>query len=232
MPSITHAIAGAAMLVSTSACVLESEHDGYNETGISPFEEVGASEAPFDSQGRLEVGMSLRGFDAAVARAHGFEIVTLPDGATASVPVEKAEAARSGEYRPTEGTIPAEGPRDQSTLRGYGELPGECGVSYVELAPIGFSKAHLITGFEITASGAVWDMNWNVRIHDNGGDSTQHYEMENGFPVGNGWQSYFRVLGLTVGWADATVEWYTSWAILTNGWLCYSMGPVAVDWIY
>src|SRR5262245_57190725 len=53
----------------------------------------------------LEIGMNLVGFDEKVARANGYEIVTLPDGAQASVPADLADAARSGAYRPEVGVL-------------------------------------------------------------------------------------------------------------------------------
>jgi hypothetical protein len=177
--------------------------------------------------------MSVRGFDAAVARAHGYEVVTLPDGAQASVPADKADAARLGAYRPSSGIVSRRS-TDAAQTQGYGEVPGDCGISWVSLTPIGASRAHLDTGFIITDSGAgsVWDVDWNVSIHDNGGSSNQPYEEQNGSSWGSGWTAYQRTLGLTRGWADATIVWYNSIVITTHGWVCWSNGPTAVDQIY
>src|SRR4051794_27403877 len=52
-------------------------------------------------------GMQLVGFDATAARLHGYTVVTLPDGAQASVPAAKAGAARAGTYQPQAGVLRA-----------------------------------------------------------------------------------------------------------------------------
>ncbi len=194
--------------------------------------EVSGSESEdFEGSSTREHGMRLVDFDEEVARAHGFEIVELPDGSRASVPAEKADAARAGIYWPTEGVLRSNDD-EHGLLRGYDYKPGECGVSYVGLNAIGSSLAVLETGYDIEVDADVWAMNWNVRINDNGGSSNQHYESSDGGPGVFTWESEIRLLGLTRGPASATVEWYTSWALLTNGWLCYSLGPSAGTTIY
>src|ERR1041384_6030749 len=74
----------AIMMVTASGCALDKPQNDDGKTADS--EETKSSGA-----------MSLRGFDPEIARANGFEIVTLPDGATASVPKDLAAAAASGE---------------------------------------------------------------------------------------------------------------------------------------
>lgn len=186
------------------------------------------SSASADDPDRREHGMKIVGFDREIANRHGYEIVDLPDGATASVPFERVADAIEGRYRPERGVLPKNyGPDDDAE---FGLAEGDCGVSWVQLKARGASTAELVTGFEVVAPVA--SMNWNVGIHDNGGSSTQHFEESQGFPQGNGWRSEFRILGLTVGPADATIEWYTSYALLTNGWLCFSLGPTAITNIY
>ncbi|MEU1847254.1 hypothetical protein [Micromonospora sediminicola] len=51
------------------------------------------------------LGMGLVGFDAKVAEAHGYRVVTLPDGSQASVPADKATAATEGRYVPEHGVL-------------------------------------------------------------------------------------------------------------------------------
>jgi hypothetical protein len=184
-------------------------------------------------------GLALAGFDEEVARANGYEIVTLPDGSLASVPAAMAEAAETGEYVPTSGVLRAEEepqePGDFSTQGWeYGEAYGDCGYSYVAFWAVGNSYAQIQTGFVITdtSAGNVWQVNWNVNIHDNGGSTTQHWEEGDGIDWGQGWTSSLRLLGLTRGYADATVEWFSSYVITNRGWICWSMGPVAVTNVY
>lgn len=174
-----------------------------------------------------EHGMMIIGFDREIANQHGYEIVDLPDGVTASVPFDRVADAIAGRYRPEVGVLPTNyAPNDV----GFGLLEGDCGVSWVQLGALGASSAELVTGFDVVAP--IVSMNWNVGIHDNGGSSNQHFEQSQGFTMGNGWRSEFRMLGLTPGPADATVEWFTSYALLANGWLCFSLGPIAITTIY
>jgi hypothetical protein len=171
--------------------------------------------------------MRLVGFDANVARAHGFEVVTLPDGSRASVPAAKAQAARTGTYVPRSGVV-----KKAATIRSvgvstdsYGETVGDCGVSWVGLDPIGGSKATLTTGMSLVPdSGGPWDVHWHVDVGDNGGHSTQNYTEYDGYMSGFGWAAKARRLGLTRGWANATVTW-GSFTITEAGWLCYSYSP-------
>jgi hypothetical protein len=181
--------------------------------------------------------MRLVGFDAGVARAHGYEIVTLPDGSQASVPADKADAARAGTYVPKTGVLKAgsnNGGRE-ATPHGYAQLAGDCGISYVALYTSGYNgSARLLTGGDTAGSGAgsPWSVNWNVNIVDDRGSSNQHYDTGDGSIAGTRWASYWRVLHLKPqGWAAATVVWYSSWMITTGGWFCWSEGPSTAEFI-
>jgi hypothetical protein len=161
-----------------------------------------------------------------VARAHGYEVVQLPDGSRASVPKAKAAAARSGEYVPARGVLPAPG---VSTTYDRGEAVGDCGMSWVSLDARGGSQATLGTGMILVPdAGDPWDVHWSVRITDNGGRSTQPYSEEDGFSGFLSWTAYARWLSLTRGLATAVVNWW-SFTITENGWVCYSYGPIAIE---
>jgi hypothetical protein len=175
-------------------------------------------------------GMQLVDFDVAVARAHGFEVVTLPDGSRASVPAAKADAAVTGRYVPTSGVIPAGAVAKGggASTADRGEAVGDCGMSWVSLDAMGGSQALLITGMVLVPdAGDPWDVHWKVRIDDNGGDSTQTYDEYDGFSGFLSWTSYARWLGLTPGLAFATVNWWQSYTITESGWVCWSAGPYA-----
>jgi hypothetical protein len=203
---------------------------------LAPFSGVPAANAAppseLKSAGTHPVGLRLAGFDADVARAHGYEVVTLPDGSQASVPAEKAEAARNGEYVPTVGVLKTTSKRlraaGASGVDQYAELPGDCGKSYIALwdqaAPDG--KATLHTGFHLVpAAGTPLSVSWLVNITDTAGSSNQPYSELDGNIWGTSWIGHLRVLQLSKGWANATVVWYSSWTIAANGWFCYSYGP-------
>jgi hypothetical protein len=215
------------MMATASACALDEPKDDEGQP-------VGPEAAPEESK-PTRSGMVLRGFDAEVARANGFEIVTLPDGATASVPKELAQAAASGEYQPTEGVLPAQGGGTDGGFEshGYGSGRGECGTSWVDISPIGNHKASLSSGMDlVSAAGSVSGVTWHINIHDTGGTSQQGYGTSNGVNYGVSWVAYTRILGLSPGFVDATIVWYSSWVATSRGWLCYSVGPTATDTIY
>jgi hypothetical protein len=187
--------------------------------------------AAADTGGKVlgEKTMSLAGFDADVARAHGYEVVTLPDGATASVPAEKADAARKGEYVPKSGVIPPADPKGEVSTSGYGQTVGECGTSWVQISPRGGAKASLTTGMTLVPdSGGPWDIHWWVDVDDTGGSSTQYYDEYDGYysSIGLSWTGRARSLNLTRGWANVTVT-VGSFTITEAGWLCYSYSPTA-----
>lgn len=174
-----------------------------------------------------DAGMRLVDFDAKVARAHGFEVVTLPDGSRASVPAARAEAARTGEYVPQSGVLKKAETSGGPSANAYGEAVGECGVSWVGIDPIGGSRATLTTGMSLVPdSGGPWDVHWHVDISDTAGNSTQNYDEYDGIMSGFGWSAYARRLSLTRGWANATVTW-GSFTITEAGWVCYSYSPTA-----
>jgi hypothetical protein len=209
----------AIMVATASGCALDEPQD---DEGV---------DAPDQETESTSGGMLLGGFDAEIALANGFEIVTLPDGATASVPKELAPAAARGEYRPAVGVLP---PKEGGFKNlGYGYGTGDCGTSWVDISPIGNHKATLSSGMDLVpAAGSVWKVTWHVNIHDTGGKSQQGYGTSNGVNYGVSWVTHARILGLSPGFVDATIVWYSSWVVTTRGWLCYSVGPTAVDIIY
>ncbi|GIE80483.1 hypothetical protein Aph02nite_64330 [Actinoplanes philippinensis] len=186
-----------------------------------------ATAADLGSEVPGEKSMSIAGFDADVARAHGYEVVTLPDGAVASVPAEKAEAARLGKYIPRSGVIPP--PAGGVSTSAYGETVGDCGLSWVQISPRGGAKASLTTGMTLVPdSGGPWDVHWWVDVADTGGYSTQPYTEYDGYysSIGLSWTAKARSLNLTRGWANVTVT-FGSFTITEAGWICYSYSPTA-----
>ncbi|WP_146246292.1 hypothetical protein [Actinoplanes xinjiangensis] len=94
----------------------------------SPAAAVGAGD-----EAVAEKTMTIAGFDVEVARAHGYEVVTLPGGAMASVPADKADAARAGDYVPAAGVLLPAGSDGSLAGNGYGESAGDCGYSVESL---------------------------------------------------------------------------------------------------
>ncbi|WP_145831057.1 hypothetical protein [Actinoplanes teichomyceticus] len=181
---------------------------------------------------KAEGGLSLVGFDAEVARAHGYEVVTLPNGSQASVPTDQAAAASSGKYVPTSGVLKKKTSGGATTFD-YAEVDGECGRSYVSLWAQGNRRAELDTGLHVdnVDAGTPWDVHWSVTISDNGGTSRQDYNEGQGKFAGKSWLGGIRSLGLSSGLATAKVT-VASFAITTSGWICYSNQPKTTDLIY
>ncbi|MEV0128044.1 hypothetical protein AB0H83_06190 [Dactylosporangium sp. NPDC050688] len=180
------------------------------------------------TQVRAESRMYLVGFDEKLARANGREIVTLPDGSLASVPADKAAAARAGTYRPASGIVPSASAATSS----YGEVHGECGTSWVSLDPVGNTDATLTTGMRLSPNaGTPWDVHWHADIADTAGYSSQNYTEQDGFTGSFSWTAYARVLNLSPGWANATITW-GSFALTSEAWLCYSYSPTTSTTIY
>ncbi|MET8148014.1 hypothetical protein ACIBSW_13865 [Actinoplanes sp. NPDC049668] len=177
-----------------------------------------------------EVGMMIAGFDAAVAEAHGYEIVTLPDGSQASVPAAKAAAAKAGTFIPTSGVLvkPSGG---GVSANAYGARVGECGTSWVQISPRGGGSAGLTTGMDLVLdSGGPWDIHWNVKVSDRNGSSNQGYDEYDGYFSGTGlsWWGKGRTLNLARGSATVKVT-AGSFTITEAGWICYSYAPSATD---
>jgi hypothetical protein len=179
-----------------------------------------------------EVGMKIAGFDAAVAKAHGYEIVTLPDGSQASVPAAKASAAKAGTFIPKSGVLvkPSTG---GVSANAYGERVGECGYSWVQISPRGGGSAGLTTGMDLVLdSGGPWDIHWNVSVKDRNGSSTQSYSEYDGYfgSLGLSWAGKGRTLNLARGSATVKVT-AGSFTITEAGWICYSYSPSATTTI-
>lgn len=147
--------------------------------------------------------MHVGGFDPAVARAHGYEVRTSPDGT--QYPVKSGSSA---------------------TVTPDNVVSGDCGFSYVYEYGIGNRAVELYTGYSVVSS--VYQWYWQVRLDDRGGSSYRNWEggANNGI-----WQVDQVVGGLTRGGARATVISYNSVAFLDNGWICYSGGPFATTTI-
>ncbi len=168
-------------------------------TSVAPVAAAPTS-APVDGHTvHVQQDMTVAGFDAAVAEAHGYKIVTLPDGHQASVPA----TARPGAQ-----------PDSQDTAH------GNCGYSFVELDPLGHHNVELRTGFGVKLPAVSYT--WLVEIQDRAGTSYQHWS--GGLRFRSTW-SGSRELHLTPPWVDAGVVPGRSSALLEDGEICTSAGP-------
>ncbi len=144
--------------------------------------------------------MKIHGFDTDVAKAHGYEIRTAPDGRQYSVKIGSSD-----------------------TLTPDNTVEGDCGISYIYEYGIGNRAVELYTGFQINWPG--YYFYWRVRLDDRGGSSYKTWSGAIPDFGGTVWQVDVVVGGLTRGGARASVLSPQSIAVLDNGGVCYSGGP-------
>jgi hypothetical protein len=146
---------------------------------------------------KVDVPMHVVGFDAAVARAHGYVIRTDSRGRQYSV----KEGTKAG-------AVPA-------TI-----VYGNCGYSWMFYDALGNRTVQVSTGFDVYAPAVLfW---WQYTMVDNGGTSTHTHP---GVTFSYSWSTPPDVWGgMTPGYSFAFVN-ASSYAILSNGSICSSLGP-------
>jgi hypothetical protein len=179
----------------TAVCTFAAAVTMALTSGVSPSS---AAPRPAEPAAAVRGDMHVVGFDAAVARAHGYQIKT---------------AANGRQY-------PARAGAASSAVSPDNQVGGNCGISYVYEYGIGNRAIELYTGYSVT--GSVYQWYWTVRLDDRGGSSYQRFQ--GGANAGT-WQTDRVVGGLTRGGARATVINGSSVAFLNDGRICSSGGP-------
>jgi hypothetical protein len=143
------------------------------------------------------LGMTIVGFDPAVAKANGYEVRTGSDGK--QYPVMKGGGVSTNVT---------------------GTVYGNCGSSYVTLTALGNRKVLIETGFNVIAPA--YDYSWTVHVIDNYGASNKYWGSALN-PPRPSWlgTNLFTSSGTGYMWAGVT----SGVALLTNGWVCYSGNP-------
>lgn len=166
---------------------------------VQPASAAPVSDAPTNATGGtlVETRMVVKGFDAAVAKAHGYHIVTV-NGVEASV--------KDG------ATTPA--PDDY--------LRGNCGDSWLFMDS-GTYQFIYTTGFQNLVLPADW-FGWEVVIV---GPNGYNPDWTWGGPMfGTAWSTGNVTVHVgTAGWYNGLVVPGGSWVILIDGSVCYSEGP-------
>jgi hypothetical protein len=153
---------------------------------------------------RVTAPMTIVGFNAAVAKAHGYVIRTDAQGRQYSV---KAGAP--------------------NVVSPDNTVYGNCGSSYLYEYAIGLDQVEIETGFTVnTPAVAYW---WEYSMHDGGGTSS--HTRAGGLAARSSWGDNERWGALTRGPASAWVD-SGSDAILVNGDVCTSGGPSDSTTIY
>jgi hypothetical protein len=151
---------------------------------------------------KVTVPMKIVGFDAAVAKAHGYVIRTDAQGRQYSV---KAGAA----------AIPGN------------RVYGNCGDSWLYEIAVGNHAVDIRTGFDVNTPAVAFY--WKYWMHDRGGTSS--HDDGGGLAFRNTWEADDRWGALTPGPANAWVD-SGSDAILDDGSVCVTAGPADSTTIY
>lgn len=154
------------------------------------------------------VDMVVAGFDAATAKAHGYTITTNAKGQQISVPT--AAAATSS----------ATGSATPDNV-----VSGNCGSSYVFLYDIGSKKYRVATGFGVfhSAVGYLW------RANVIGPRYNYTHRWSGGLLLRRTWSGSAVGLVNVAGFHTVKASGYTA---LSNGAICYSLGPIDTEAIY
>lgn len=124
--------------------------------------------APTATESTTQSGMNVTGFDAAVAKAHGYKIVTYADGSQQSVPVDpNSNLPKSPILYPAQ--------RRGITLDSntdYNQVQGNCGISWIRVSQTGTHQVAVVSGFKNAPLTAI-DWSWTVSLSDKNGTSYQ-----------------------------------------------------------
>jgi hypothetical protein len=186
--------------------------------------------------------MTRIGINAAVAKAHGYTVVTLSDGTQASIKtahlralgahpsdaaLKAAEAADSP--LPSRATVQASLQRaaakmgvKASAVTPFNYVYGNCGDSYYFLTVWSDGTWDSVTGYDVVASAA--DFNWWTALYNPSGSEIESIEYGE-YPTPPSWEgSDGNPPELTqAGWYAGLVTVGT--AYLVNGWTCVTGHP-------
>ncbi|MBR7833689.1 hypothetical protein KDL01_10465 [Actinospica durhamensis] len=152
------------------------------------------------------------GFDAAIAKAHGYVIKKDAQGREYSVKASEAGLSQSAL---------ALQPQNEVTLS------GNCGSSFMEYTAIGSKKATVYTGFSLVGSSAYY-YDWDVAVTDSAGTGTE--EFYDYLDSDWSWSTIWLTSHSVTGYSTARVVY--GYAYQLDGGICYSELPAASTTLY
>jgi hypothetical protein len=157
--------------------------------------------------------MNVEGFDAAVAKAHGYKIVTYANGDQQSVPIDPhSHLPKSLILHHAHGLRIA-------ANSDYDRIVGNCGTSWIAVLQTGASAVQVASGFVVTPAPAV-DYGWTVSITDANG--TTQKESSGALFFKSAWARAWTNIHQHL-WTFDYVE--SGFAILDDGTICFSGTP-------
>ena len=172
--------------------------------------------------GAKYAGMTIEGFDASVAKRHGYRVLTLDNGETLSITparlaalganpaVSKLEAAAAAVYRVGAGIQPDN------------YIYGNCGDSYIFIAASGGDWSEL-TGYDVVAP--VDDFEWITKVYDYNWSTFTTREWSD-HPTNPSWEGSDGpppTMKITTEYYHAAVSTGIAW--LDTGVICYTGFP-------
>ena len=115
-------------------------------------------------------GMTAVGFNAAIAKAHGYKIVTYANGDQQSVPIaSNSKLAKS--LIVSKGLISQSGVHTAANSDNN-TVTGNCGNAWIAVMQTGYNQVQVASGFTVFPSPAA-DYSWDVQLNDANGTSHQ-----------------------------------------------------------
>lgn len=159
--------------------------------------------------------MAVGGYDATVAEANGYQIITNGDGTQESVPVTAAAKARAAAQPTVRDRL-----ADVGEVTPYDEVVGDCGLSYLDGSKGANDTISYETGFVVR--DAVSSFTWNVTAT---GFLTSGSKSYSGGPGDAEWGVADTVVAVGPGTAFVPGVSAAAAATLIDGSVCYSGGP-------
>jgi hypothetical protein len=165
----------------------------------------------------VKQGMYVEGFDAAVAKAHGYKIVTYANGDEQAVPVNPKSGLRKSAIlakSSSAGIHPANSGSDT--------VVGSCGASDISAIQISTNHIDVDSGFDVY--DPVVYVDWDIYLSDVNGTSTQGTSdfLLDDVEWGHAWDDLYQ-------YEDTIDQLSTgSYVILADGAECFSAGPFVV----
>lgn len=168
----------------------------------------------------VKQGMYVTGFDAAVAKAHGYKLVTYANGDEQAVPINPRSGLPKGTLLVKASAKGGITPDNGASNKVY----GNCGDSWIAADQVGPHKINLTSGFDVIMPAASY--NWDIQLEDINGISEQG--AKGTLPPGfSSWDDDWPNLTQYDFSVDQVLT--GSYAILDDGELCNSVGP-KIDW--
>jgi hypothetical protein len=215
-------IALTTVAVSAALVVLPAVANASPASQSSPGESVGH---------QVQVGMNVAGFNAAVAKTHGYKIVTYANGDQQSVPIDsnshlpaspilhrssQATASASSNSGIVENSPQAVASPDGNS--DYNSVVGNCGTSWIAVLQTGHYNVQVGSGYSVYT--AVVSHYWEVTLSDANGTSQQSDPNGGATPAAYGrtWTNLYQYI--------STYDFIDSGIVqLDDGTVCYAGRP-------